>query len=146
MIDINTIINTAISTAVNQAIQPIRAHYDAQLEALQKQITELKARPVATVDTPNIAATALHLMVTSETSPIYSAICGIAHNAAVAVAEEVMASHLEGYSHDDYDRALTTIEDANLDSLPDFDDFVKHDDLSGAIEDRLNRASISFNF
>lgn len=137
MIDINNIVNTAIQQEINKAIQPIRAHYDAQLEALQKEITELKQQRAISPATGEGLAKDVVQDLLENNPAIKQAVYEIAHEAA----EAVMAEHLEGYDHDEYDSTVTAFED-----LPDFDDFVRHYDLSSAIEDKFNNASISINF
>lgn len=137
MIDINTIFSACVSSAVNEIIQPIRAHYDAQLEALQKEITELKQQRADSPATGEGLAKDVVQDLLENNPTIKQAVYEIAHEAA----EAVMAEHTEGYDHDEYDRTVTAFED-----LPDFDDFVRHYDLSSAIEDKFNNASISINF
>ena len=144
MIDINTIINTAISTAVNQAIQPIRAHYDAQLEALQKEITELKQQRAVSPATGEGLAKDVVQDLLENNPTIKQAVYEIAYEAGQAVLNE----HAEAYDHDEYDSTVTAVNDANLDSLPDFDEFVTEDDLSDAVRESVretleNRVSVS---
>lgn len=143
MIDINTIFSACISSAVNDIVQPLRAHYDAHIESLRAEIEQLKAQREDGT-TPNFTGqevTALQLCITHETSPVYNAICRIARDVAVATAEEVMEEHREEYSHDEYDRIVNFVDD----DLPDFDEFVKSDDLNDVIEEKLNSATIAFS-
>ena len=154
MIDINTIINTAIGSAVDAHITVLRqeyankmGHMAQQIAALQEELAQLKQQRA---DSPAPAftgqeVTALQLCITHETSPVYSAIVNIARSVAVAAAEEVMDEHKDEYSHDEYDRIVNFVDDDLPSEFPDFDDFVRHDDLGSAIEDKLNGASISIS-
>lgn len=156
MIDINTIVNTAIQQAINSAITNYVDAYmanvqqehrneittlKAQIACMEEDLAKLKQQAATPSTTPNFTGqevTALQLCITHETSPVYNAIVKIARDVASSVVEEVMDCHTEEYDHDSYDSAASAIEDANLDSLPDFDEFVKYDDLGSAIEDKLN--------
>ena len=148
MIDINNIVNTAIQQEINKAITnyvdaymaDVQQEHRRQIAAMREEVEQLKQQR-ADSPAPNFTGqevTALQLCITHETSPVYNAICRIARDVAVATAEEVMDEHKEEYDHDSYDSAASAIEDANLDSLPDFDEFVKYDDLGSAVEDKLN--------
>lgn len=57
-----------------------------------------------------------------------------------AMIERALDDHCSTYNHDDYDEAVSTVED-----LPDFDDFVSKGDLQDAINEALNGATISIS-
>lgn len=123
MIDINTIVNNAISNAVNQAIQPIRDHYDAHIESLRAEIEQLKQQRAVSPATGEGLAKDVVQDLLENNPAIKQAVYEIAHDAA----EAVMADHLEGYDHDEYDNTVTTVED-----FPDLADLITKEDLLDA--------------
>lgn len=157
MIDINTIINTAIQQEINKAITNYVDAYMADVQQEhRKEITTLKAQiacmeedlaklkqqradspatgEVSTDMDGKVLAKNVVQELLQDNAAIRQAVYDIAYEAGQAVLNE----HAEAYDHDEYDSVVTTVEDANLDSLPDFDDFVKHDDLGDAIEEKVN--------
>lgn len=145
MIDINNIVNTAMQNEVHKTITTyvdaymanVQQEHQEQIAALKAEIEQLKQQPAPTTITttpvtPELAQDVLRLL--TDSPSIKQAIFEIAHNAA----EAMMADHLETYDHDEYDNTVTTVNDANFDDLPDLDDFVKHDDLISAVEEKLN--------
>ena len=120
MIDINTIFSACVSSAVNDIIQPIRAHYDAQLEALQKEITELKQQRAASPATGEGLAKDVVQDLLENNPTIKQAVYEIAYEAGQAVLNE----HADAYDHDEYDNTVTTVED-----FPDLADLVTKEDL-----------------
>lgn len=120
MIDINTIFSACVSSAVNEIIQPIRAHYDAQLEALQKEITELKQQRAASPATGEGLAKDVVQDLLENNPTIKQAVYEIAYEAGQAVLNE----HADAYDHDEYDNTVTTVED-----FPDLADLVTKEDL-----------------
>lgn len=152
MIDINTIINNAIqqevSKIVTDFIDPyianMKREYQQQIAAMRAEIEQLKAQRAVSPATGEGLAKDVVQDLLENNPAIKQAVYEIAHDAA----EAVMADHLEGYDHDSYDSAASAIEDANLDSLPDFDEFVTKDDLSDAVRESVretleNRVSVS---
>lgn len=121
MIDINNIVNTAIQQEINKAITNYVDAYMAdvqqesrrQIESLRAEIEQLKAQRAVSPATGEVNAEFIRSI-------------------AMDAAETVMAEHLEGYDHDEYDSTVTTVED-----FPDFDDLVTKEDL--------RNATVSFN-
>lgn len=142
MIDINAIINTTIQQEVNKTITSYIDAYFAnwqhehnrQIETLKEEIAELKQQRAASPATGEGLAKDVVQDLLENNPTIKQAVYEIAHDAA----EAVMADHLEGYDHDSYDSAASAVEDANLDSLPDFDHFLTRDDLENAIRDAIS--------
>ena len=147
MIDINNIVNTAIQQEINKAITNYVDAYMAdvqqesrrQIEALKVEIEQLKQQRADSPATGEGLAKDVVQDLLENNPTIKQAVYEIAHDAA----EAVMADHLEGYDHDEYDSTVTAFED-----LPDFDEFVTKDDLSDAVRESVretleNRVSVS---
>lgn len=139
MIDINTIFSACVSSAVNEIIQPIRAHYDAQLEALQKEITELKQQRAVSPATGSDAAQSRPtadfitdvVTLLKEHADVHEAVQQLVRSEVEAAVDEALGAHCSDYDHDEYDRAVRFV-DEDLPELPDFDDFVTKDELRDA--------------
>ena len=150
MIDINNIVNTAIQNEVHKTITTyvdaymanVQQEHREQIAALKAEIEQLKQQPAPTTSTtttttpvtPELAQDLLRLLKSTNSPDIRHVVFEIAHEAA----ESVLADHLEAYDHDEYDRAVRFIDEDLPSDFPDFDDFVKHDDLGDAIEEKLN--------
>jgi len=130
MIDINNIINTAIGSAVDAYMANVQQEHREQIAALKAEIEQLKqqpapAAPTTSTTTPELAQDLLRLLKSTNSPDIRHVVFEIAQDAA----ESVLADHLEAYDHDEYDRAVRFIDEDLPSDFPDFDDFVKHDDL-----------------
>ena len=153
MIDINNIVNTAIQQEINKAITNYVDEYMAnvqqehrrQIAELREEITALKGQPTANLDNPAVGTDTTLARDVKTLLENDAAIKQAVYEIAYSAAESVMDDHTETYDHDSYDSATSAVEDANLDSLPDFDDFVRCDYLSDTIEEKLNNASISIS-
>lgn len=154
MIDINNIVNTAIQQEINKAITNYVDEYMAnvqqearrQIETLRAEITALKEqRAITNPDNPAVGTDTTLARDVKTLLENDAAIKQAVYEIAYSAAESVMDDHTETYDHDSYDSATSAVEDANLDSLPDFDDFVRCDYLSDTIEEKLNNASISIS-
>ena len=116
MIDINTIINSAIQQEVSKAITSyidayfanVQQEHQQQLAALKEEIEQLKQQRADSPATGEVNAAFIREI-------------------AMDAAEQVMAEHLEGYDHDEYDSTVTTVED-----FPDLADLVTKEDLLDA--------------
>lgn len=138
MIDINNIVNTAIQNEVHKTITTyvdaymanVQQEHREQIAALKAEIEQLKQQPAPTTITttpvtPGLAQDVLRLLKSTNSPDIRHVVFEIAHEAA----ESVLADHLEAYDHDEYDSTVRVVDEANLDDLPDFDDFVTKDEL-----------------
>ena len=131
MIDINTIINTAIQQEVSKAITSyidayfanVQQEHQQQLAALKEEIEQLKQQRAVSPATGEGLAKDVVQDLLENNPAIKQAVYEIAHDAA----EAVMADHLEGYDHDEYDNTVTAVED-----FPDLADLVTKEDLLDA--------------
>ena len=57
-----------------------------------------------------------------------------------AATEQAVDDHCSTYDHDDYDSAVSKVDD-----LPDLDDYVTRDEVRSEIEDVLNNATLSLS-
>jgi hypothetical protein len=57
-----------------------------------------------------------------------------------AATEQAVDNHCETYDHDEYDSAVSKVDD-----LPDLDDYVTRDEVRSEIEDVLNNATLSLS-
>ena len=144
MIDINNIVNTAIQQEINKAITnyvdaymaDVQQEHRRQIAALQEEVNQLKQQRADSPATGSdmVLEKEIVLRLLKDNAAVKQAVYDIAYDAGHAVLDE----HTEAYDHDSYDSAASAIDDANLDSLPDFDDFVKHDALEDAIRDAIS--------
>lgn len=162
MIDINNIVNTAIQQEINKAITnyvdaymaDVQQEHRRQIAALREEIEQLKQQSAASPATgsdvvqsrPTVDFITNVLTLIKEHADVREAVQQLVRSEVEAAVDEAIGAHCSDYDHDEYDSTVTAVNDADLDSLPDFDDFVRHYDLSSAIEDKLNNASISINF
>lgn len=145
MIDINNIVNTAIQQAINSAITNyvdaymanVQQEHRRQIAELREEITALKGQPTANLDNPAVGTDTTLARDVKTLLENDAAIKQAVYEIAYSAAESVMNDHTETYDHDSYDSATSAVEDANLDSLPDFDDFLTRDDLENAIRDTI---------
>lgn len=149
MIDINNIVNTAIQQAINSAITnyvdaymaDVQQEHRRQIAELREEITALKGQPTANLDNPatgtdTTLARDVKILVENNME-LREVLQRMIREGAQSIAEEVMDDHTSTYDHDSYDNTVTAVNDANLDSLPDFDDFLTRDDLENAIRDTI---------
>lgn len=154
--DINAIINAAIQQALNTAITNyvdaymanVQQEHRKEINALKAQIacmeldlTQLKAQPqvIQPADNPAagtdmVLAKEVTLKLLQDNAAVKQAVYEIAYQAGHAVLDE----HLESYDHEEYDRIVRFVDEDLPSDFPDFDDFVKHDDLSEAIRDAIS--------
>lgn len=152
MIDLNTIISNALIAAVQQAVAPLNeqiAKLEAQsadqhqrlrvLEgALTDRVVALENNPAQGVDTQATPTTDITQHIIDALSDIEHPLFKRMSSFMDAVAEQAMDDHTSTYDHDDYDSAVS-----KLDDMPDFDDYVTRDSVREEIEDVINNATIS---
>jgi len=115
MIDFNSIFNAAVSAAITQATQPL-AQRIAELETRLTEASLFQKETNVTVDMD-----ALRELVT----PLVGSMVE-------AKIEEAINAHCEEYDHDRYDNIANEVDD-----LPDFDDFVRGDELDSNVRDAV---------
>ena len=115
MIDFNSIFNAAVSAAITQATQPL-AQRIAELETRLTEAALFQKETNVTVDMD-----ALRELVT----PLVGSMVE-------AKIEEAINAHCEEYDHDRYDNIANEVDD-----LPDFDDFVRGDELDSNVRDAV---------
>ena len=115
MIDINTIFNQLLNAAIVQATQPL-AQRIAELETRLTEASLFQKETNVTVDMD-----ALRELVT----PLVGSMVE-------AKIEEAINAHCEEYDHDRYDNIANEVDD-----LPDFDDFVRGDELDSNVRDAV---------
>ena len=150
MIDINNIVNTAIQQEINKAITnyvdaymaDVQQEHRRQIEALKVEIEQLKQQRAVSPATGEVSidmdGKVLAKNVVQELLQDNAAIRQAVYDIAYEAGQAVLNEHAEAYDHDEYDSTVTAVNDANLDSLPDFDDFVKRDELEDAIRDAIS--------
>lgn len=166
MLDINTIFAQALQQAVEQALAPLLKRiekleaYDAACDIVllsqSDRINDTTERIVALENNPAIGVdTTLAARVTKLENEPYDKEALVAYlsqqewfwaklqNFVDTGIEKSMDNHLECYNHDDYDDAVSTVNDY------DFDDFLTKDDLNSELRDQINdtlsNASISIS-
>ena len=115
MIDINTIFNQLLNAAIVQATQPLVERI-AELETRLTEASLFQKETNITVDMD-----ALRELVT----PLVGSMVE-------AKIEEAINAHCEEYDHDRYDNIANEVDD-----LPDFDDFVRGDELDSNVRDAV---------
>ena len=168
MFDINTIVNAAIAAAVQQAIAPLldqihnldaicQTQHEGMV-AMRDRITALENQAIVTsnaVDAriavlENNPAQGVEPAITIDEARMVEALNSQEwfweklHNTindnVVSRVEEALDEHCSNYDHDDYDSAVSKVDD-----LPDLDDYVTRDEVRSEIEDVLNNATLSLS-
>ena len=152
MIDINNIVNTAIQQEINKAITnyvdaymaDVQQEHRRQIAALREEVEQLKQQRAVSPATGEGLAKDVVQDLLENNPTIKQAVYEIAHDAA----EAVMADHLEGYDHEEYDRIVSFVDEDLPADFPDFDDFITKEDLSDAVRESVretleNRVSVS---
>lgn len=152
MIDLNTLISNALVAAVQQATAPLNERIAAlesdlaravsvveqrteRIAALETKLTEANLFTQMTPATPTTDITRHIIDALSDTEhPLFKRLSSFMD----AVAEQAMDDHTSTYDHDDYDSAVS-----KLDDMPDLDDYVTRDSVREEIEDVINNATIS---
>lgn len=164
MIDLNTLISNALIAAVQQAVAPLneriatlelqRGEMQRTIVTYSERITALENNPAQGVDTqaPSVLA-AQYTPISNE--QIKAALQEWATKDSLLehldnqewfwskindYVERQMDDHLQTYDHDDYDSAVS-----KLDDMPDLDDYVTRDEVRSEIEDVLNNATLSLS-
>ena len=160
MIDLNTLISNALIAAVQQAVAPLneriatlesandilhRTQHEAMV-AMRDRITALENNPAQGVDTqaPSVLA-AQYTPISNEQIKValqeWATTGGfVTRDDVAALIEAAMDDHCSTYDHDDYDNAVSKVDD-----LPDLDDYVTRDEVRSEIEDVLNNATLSLS-
>lgn len=157
MFDINTLVNAAINAAVQQAIAPLvdQIHnLDAICQTQAERIAALENQAIVTsnaVDAriavlENNPAQGVEPAITIDEARMVEALNSQEwfweklQNRIDAATEQAVDNHCETYDHDDYDSAVSKVDD-----LPDLDDYVTRDEVRSEIEDVLNNATLSLS-
>lgn len=128
MIDINDIFNTAITNAVNAAVEARLAAIHSLLQMHANSIDELAKQPKPEVS-PVVDMDALRELVT----PLIDA-------SVTEAVGQAMEAHQEEYDHDRYDNIANEVDD-----LPDFDDFVRGDELDSNVRDAVSNLTFDIS-
>ena len=115
MIDINTIFNQLLSAAIVQATQPLVE----RIAALETRLTEAALFQKET-------------NVTVDMDALRELVTPLVGSMVEAKIEEAISAHCEEYDHDRYDNIANEVDD-----LPDFDDFVRGDELDSNVRDAV---------
>lgn len=162
MFDINTIVNAAISAAVQQAIAPLLERIDnldaicqtqhEGMVAMRDRITMLEkneeylVKRIAALEAAPAASQTSNVTIPIDEAKMVEALNSQEwfweklQNRIDAATEQAVDNHCETYDHDDYDSAVSKVDD-----LPDLDDYVTRDEVRSEIEDVLNNATISLS-
>ena len=147
MFDLNTILSAAIGVAIAEATKPLlerieeletqlKCHANFDLTRMEQRIEALEQ---ATPETPAAISAAAFVTYLDQQEWFWEKLTRKAAEAAEAAAEEAINDHCSTYDHDDYDRAVTAIEDADL------DDIVTYRNIRDAVGEALNNASLSIS-
>lgn len=115
MIDINTIFNQLLNAAIVQATQPLVE----RIAALETRLTEASLFQKET-------------NVTVDMDALRELVTPLVGSMVEAKIEEAISAHCEDYNHDRYDNIANEVDD-----LPDFDDFVRGDELDSNVRDAV---------
>jgi hypothetical protein len=115
MIDFNSIFNAAVSAAITQATQPLVE----RIAALETRLTEAGLFQKET-------------NVTVDMDALRELVTPLVGSMVEAKIEEAINAHCEEYDHDRYDNIANEVDD-----LPDFDDFVRGDELDSNVRDAV---------
>jgi hypothetical protein len=115
MIDINTIFNQLLNAAIVQATQPLIE----RIAALETRLTEASLFQKET-------------NVTVDMDALRELVTPLVGSMVEAKIEEAISAHCEEYDHDRYDNIANEVDD-----LPDFDDFVRGDELDSNVRDAV---------
>ena len=115
MIDINTIFNQLLNAAIVQATQPLIE----RIAALETRLTEASLFQKET-------------NVTVDMDALRELVTPLVGSMVEAKIEEAINAHCEEYDHDRYDNIANEVDD-----LPDFDDFVRGDELDSNVRDAV---------
>ena len=128
MIDINAIINNAIINAVNAAVEARLETIQLVLQTHAASIDELakQAKPEVNVE---VDMDKLRELVT----PLIDA-------SVTEAVGQAMEAHQEEYDHDRYDNIANEVDD-----LPDFDDFVRGDELDSNVRDAVSNLTFDIS-
>lgn len=128
MIDINTILNSAINAAVDAAVAPLVK----RIEALENIVAEF---------TPSVAIDEARMIEALNSQEwFWEKINTYARGSVALSVEAAMDNHVELYNHDDYDEAVSKIEDVDFDEIPD------NETIEDTIKQVLNNAALRIRF
>lgn len=158
MFDINALFSAAIAAAVAEATKPLVERIAALETKLALETTLMQGDTLSPDDLvqvkqriealENIAAEysptvpineARLVEVLDQQEWFWEKLMHKAGEAAESAVEEAMNDHCSTYDHDDYDRAVTAIEDADL------DDIVTYSNIKDAVGEALNNATLSIS-
>ena len=128
MIDINALINSAIEAAVQEAIAPLVK----RIEALENIAAEF---------TPSVSIDEAKMVEALNSQEwFWEKINTYARGSVALSVEAAMDNHVELYNHDDYDEAVSKIEDVDFDEIPD------NETIEDTIKQVLNNAALRIRF
>jgi hypothetical protein len=122
MIDINTIFNQLLNAAVEAHITAIQQQHANIVGELAQRIAALETK---------LTEAALFQKETNVTVDM-DALRHLVKPMIDSVVEQAIADHCEDYDHDNYDNIASQVDD-----LPDFDDFVRGDELDDKVRDAV---------
>lgn len=133
--------SAALERAISQAVATHVQDLQTRLDALADRTAELENQAVVT---SNVAAAGLDeelLKIKGRLDELESETQGenryLNREDVASLIEEAMDAHLEGYDHDSYDSAVSTVEDV------DFDDLVTKDYVRDAVREALDGLSVT---
>lgn len=149
MFDLNAILSAALTAAVTEAMKPLlerveeletqlKCHANFDLTRMEQRIEALEN--IAAEYSPTVPINEARLVeVLDQQEWFWEKLMHKAGEAAESAVEEAMNDHCSTYDHDDYDRAVTAIEDADL------DDIVTYSNIKDAVGEALNNATLSIS-
>lgn len=137
MIDINTIFNNAVTAAVEAHITAIQQQHANIVGELTQRIATLEQQ-LSTVGVTDIINDAINAQVKAVVADHglevnMDALRNLVKPMIDSVVDQAIQDHCEGYDHDSYDNVVNAVDD-----LPDFDDFVRGDELDSNVRDAVN--------
>jgi hypothetical protein len=153
MFDLNAILTQALTAAVTEATKPLLERIAALETKLALETTLMQGETLSPDDLVQVKQR-IEVLENTSFAPINEArlvevldqqewfwekLMRKAGEAAEAAAEEAINDHCSTYDHDDYDRAVTAIEDADL------DDIVTYSNIKDAVGEALNNATLSIS-
>lgn len=146
MIDLNTLISNALVAAVQQAVAPLNERIATLESACATQHEAMVAMRDRIAALENNPAQGVEPAITIDEARMVEALNSQEwfweklQNRIDAATESAIDAHCADYDHDDYDSAVS-----KLDDMPDLDDYVTRDSVREEIEDVLNNATLSLS-
>lgn len=142
MFDINAIVNAAIATAVQEAIKPLVNQIgclEADLARATERITALENNPAQGVEVGTATVDDFAQLKQRVTALEDKDEKTLDSDDVEALIERALTDHCDTFNHDDYDRAVSLVDDI------DFDDLITSDNIDDVINEKLNGATVSIS-